>query len=311
MTNTDPSIPKRTGIVCIIGPPNAGKSTLLNSFLGEKLSIVTPKPQTTRNSISGILTTGNAQVIFLDTPGVHKSQETMNSYLVETVWQTLGNADSILLVLDACVYLDNKPKLDRELNKFKDPLFNTDLPLYIALNKIDLIREKSKILELLQHVNSYFTRAEIFPVSATREQETNYLLENLVSTLPPGQFLYPKDQLSTLPTRFFVTEIVREKIFLALKQELPYSVVVKIEHWEEISQKNQVIINCVIFVSRKSQKKIIIGKNGSQLKRIGELARFEIAEMLGQKVHLELWVKVKPNWQKDINFLKNLHSAEI
>jgi len=299
-----------SGIVCIIGPPNAGKSTLLNRFLGEKLSITTPKPQTTRNNISGILTTDNYQIVFLDTPGVHKSRETMTSYLVDTAWQTLWSADTVLLVMDGSRYVNKPFKLDHDLQTLKEPLQDTSLPFYVALNKIDLIPDKSNLLYIFKHVNSNFPRAEIIPISAQKGDGTDHLLQNLVHSLPPGEFLYPEDQLSTMPIRFFVTEIVREKIFLTLKQELPYSIAVKIEYWEEIPENSQVIINCVIFVSQKSHKKIVIGKDGSLLKRIGQQARLEISELIGKKVHLELWVKVKKDWHKDVNFLKALDSPE-
>ena len=301
---------RQSGVVCIIGPPNAGKSTLLNQFLGEKLSIITPKPQTTRNNISGILSTEHAQVVFLDTPGVHKPRETMNSHLVETAWQTLWSADTILLLLDASRYTHKLGKLEYELQTLINPLQNTKLPLYIALNKIDLLSDKSNLLRILEHVHAYWPHAEIFPISAQKGEETDFLLNHLISSLPAGPFLYPEDQLSTMPVRFFVTEIVREKIFLNLEQELPYSVAVKIEYWEEFPENNQVIINCIVFVSKKSHKKIVIGKNGELLKKVGHQSRLEIAELIGQNVHLELWVKVKKDWHKDINFLKTLDTPE-
>ena len=310
MNNERPDNQQKSGIICIIGPPNAGKSTLLNLFLGEKLSIISPKPQTTRNNISGILTTDTAQIVFLDTPGVHHSKETMNSYLVETAWQTLMSADTILLVLDASLYVQKPSKLDNDLQTLKTPLKNSGLPFRIGLNKTDLIADKANLLEILQHLNSFWPHAEIFPISASREQGTDALLENLISTLPAGPFLYPEDQLSTMPVRFFVTEIVREKIFLSLEQELPYSIAVKIEHWEEIAENNQVIINCIIYVSKKGHKKIVIGNKGQHLKKIGYQSRIEISDLIGKKVHLELWVKIKPDWNKDINFLKTLDSAD-
>ena len=295
-----------SGIVALIGPPNAGKSTLLNSFLGEKVAIVTPKPQTTRNQISGILTRSDAQIVFLDTPGVHKSPKTLNRFLVDTAWQALKGADCILLVLDSELYAKKPQRLEQDIAYLQKPIQRSALPVIIALNKVDLLADKKKLLPLMEQLQQLWPEAEVFPVSAATGRGIQELLTDLSKHLPQGPALYPEDQISTLPLRFMAAEIIREKLFFHLDKELPYSVAVEISLWEEDPEKDLVSIQATIFVAHKNHKKIVIGKGGQNLKNVGQEARLELQEILQGRVFLELWVKVRAKWNEDIRFISSL-----
>lgn len=297
-----------SGICAIIGPPNSGKSTLLNLFLGQKLSIVTPKPQTTRNRISGILTREDAQVLFLDTPGIHKSEKALNRMIVNIAWQTLAEADLILFVLDGSRYSGYRAmsRLERDLSPVFKRLKSHFQPLILAINKIDLIGSRPRLLPLIEHLAGIFPQAEIVPISALNAEHTTELLRLLIQKLPVNLPIFPEDQLSTLPMRFFAAEIIREKLILVLNQEIPYSIAVEIESWQEIPGKNLTEVHAVIYVARQNHKQIVIGKQGSRLKQVGREARLELSSILEQRIHLELWVKVKPNWYENRSFLQEL-----
>lgn len=296
----------KSGQVTIIGPPNSGKSTLLNSLLGQKLSIVTPKPQTTRNRISGILHRDDAQIIFLDTPGIHQTTQTLNSFFIETAWQTLTESDLIVLLLDTLKYKGKIDLLEKDVYPFLGPIQKQSLPLIIGLNKIDRLADKKALLPGIQKIHNLFSQAEVFPVSALTGENTQKLLEQIIKLLPTCPPLFSEDQLSLLPMRFFASEIIREKLFFVLEQELPYNLAVQVDHWQEIPEKNLVHISAVVYVARKSHKSIVIGKKGTRLKDIGQKARMELEEMMDQKVYLQLWVKVKPKWTEDRNFISQL-----
>ncbi len=300
----------RCGVVALIGPPNAGKSTLLNSYLGQKVSIVTPKPQTTRNRINGILHREDCQIIFLDTPGIHKSNLTLNRFLVETAWQALHGSDVILLLLDGSRYVDRPSLLDKELSPIVDPLKEKGDSLLIAINKVDKVKDKNKLLPVMDELKKYFPEKEFFLISALTGENTYELLEEIKSRLPVSPPLYPEDQLSSVPLRFMASEIIREKLFLKLEKELPYSVAVDIEQWEEDKEKNLTKIYATIYVAKKNHKQIVIGKGGQMLKHIGTEARKELEELLGTRVYLELWVKVRPRWNEDERFISNLYTRE-
>lgn len=296
----------RCGWVAIMGPPNAGKSTLLNAVLGQKVAIVTPKPQTTRNQITGILSDKEAQVIFMDTPGIHQLRGKMNRVLTQTAWQAVDSADVLLVVLDADLYARQPDFLEKDIKPIKAAIAAEKRPVLVAANKVDLLGNKSKLLPLLQTLAQLWPGAEIFPVSSVTRTGLPELLARIKNLLPEGAMQFPEDQLSTLSLRFMAAEIIREKLFLTLRQELPYSVAVDIEQWDEEPDRNLTLIHAVIYVGRATHKAMVIGRGGQNLKQVGQAARKEIAALVRSKVHLELWVKVREDWPEDFSFLHAL-----
>ncbi len=306
----------RCGWVALMGPPNAGKSTLTNALVGQKVAIVTPRPQTTRNRITGILTQKNAQIIFMDTPGIYatrnRTQGQLGKIMLRSAWQSFAAAHSILLVLDADLYLRKPDFLDTDLGPLLAPLIEEIRPVAVAVNKIDLFHDKSRLLPLLARLAEQLPRAEIVPVSALTEDGIDELRQVLTATLPEAPAQFPEEQLSTVSMRFLAAEIVREKLFERLYQEVPYSVAVDIEKWDEDPERDQVIIHAAIYVARPTHKAMVIGRGGEGIKAVGTAARKEIKALLGTKVHLELWVKVRENWLNDAAFLHDLgFGAEI
>ncbi|MCC8193222.1 MAG: GTPase Era [Deltaproteobacteria bacterium] len=296
----------RCGWVAIMGPPNAGKSTLLNSFLGQKIAIVTPKAQTTRNRITGILSDPETQVIFMDTPGIHATRGKMNRLMSQAAWEASKDADIILVILDAELYLRRPEYMENDIKPLLEAIKAETRPVLVIANKVDLVGDKSRLLPLMEQLHETWPLAELFPVSALNKVGLEGLLGKIKSELPVGEPQFPDDQLSTLPVRFMAAESIREKLFLNLHQELPYAIAVDIENWEEDKSRDLTIINAVIYVTRPSQKAIVIGKGGANLKKVGQAARLEIAGILGTKVHLELWVKVREDWTEDMGFLHSL-----
>lgn len=296
----------RCGWVALMGPPNAGKSTLLNSYLGEKVAIVSPRAQTTRNQITGILSEKDAQVVFMDTPGIHQMRGKMNRFMLQSAWQAMEGADVLVVILDADLYARKPHYLEKDIEPLIEAIAADERPVFVAANKIDMLGDKSLLLPLLEALHGFWPKAEIFPVSALQKGGIDALLGSIKKALPEGEAQFPDDQLSTLPERFMVTEIIREKLFNLLRQELPYSTAVDIESWVEDPNTGHVTIHGVIYVGRQSHKAIVIGNRGAQIKEVGATARKEIMELLGRKVHLELWVKVKDNWVEDVSFLRHL-----
>ena len=290
----------KSGFIAIIGRPNVGKSTLMNCLLGEKISIISDKPQTTRNRIRGILTRPDAQLVFIDTPGIHKPLHKMNEIMVKTALGTYGEVDVIMLLVEATERPGAGDKFIIEtLSKIKTPVF-------LVINKVDLIA-KERLLPLMQELSGLYPFAEIIPVSALK-QDLGGLMDAILKRLPKGPKYFPDDQLTDQPERFVVTEIIREKIFELTKEEIPYSTAVVIEQMKE--EPNLTSIHAMIYVDRDSQKGIVIGKNGALLKEIGTRARLDAEKLLGVKVFLQLWVKVKKGWRDDDHMLRNVGIIE-
>jgi GTP-binding protein Era len=296
----------RAGFIALVGPPNAGKSTFLNKVLGEKIAIVSPKPQTTRTSITGIHTTAEEQIIFLDTPGVHTARGKLNRFLVDAAWGALQEANGVILFLDGSRYAGNEKALERDLRPLASRIGSLGVPMAVALNKVDQIKPKERLLRLLADCAERWPGVELVPISARTGVGVDALLTVIREFLPLSPALFPEDQLSTASVRFMASEIVREKLFLALDQELPYNVAVEIETWEELPEQNMTMIGAMIYTSKNSHKGMIVGKQGQNLKVIGQQARQELKALLGTKVHLELWVKVREGWTEDGQFMTSL-----
>lgn len=298
----------RCGWVALMGPPNAGKSTLTNALVGQKVAIVTAKPQTTRNRIVGILTQKDAQLIFMDTPGVHalrgQTRGQLGKIMVQSAWQSFAVANCIVLVIDGDLYLRKPDFMERDLAPLIQPLSEEERPVIVVVNKVDLFHDKSRMLPLLESVAQMFPKAEIFPASALRRNGMEQLLELIRSHLPEGEAQFPEDQLSTAPMKFMAAEIIREKLFEKLYQEVPYSVAVDVEVWDE--EDDRVLIHAAIYVAKPSHKAMVIGRAGEGIKAIGTAARKEIRDLVDKKVHLELWVKVREDWVDDPQFLHSL-----
>ena len=298
----------RCGWVALMGPPNAGKSTLTNALVGQKVAIVTAKPQTTRNRIVGILTQKDAQVIFMDTPGVHalrgQTRGQLGKIMVQSAWQSFAVANCIVLVIDGDLYLRKPDFMERDLAPLIQPLAEEERPVVVVVNKVDLFHDKSRMLPLLESVAQMFPKAEIFPASALRRNGVEQLLELIRSHLPEGEAQFPEDQLSTAPMKFMAAEIIREKLFEKLYQEVPDSVAVDVEVWDE--EDDRVLIHAAIYGAKPSHKAMVIGRAGEGIKAIGTTARKEIRDLVDKKVHLELWVKVREDWVDDPQFLHSL-----
>lgn len=290
----------RCGYVAIIGRPNAGKSTLLNQLLDFKLSIVTPKPQTTRQRILGILNENDVQIVFLDTPGLIKPKYALQSAMMKIADQAIQTADILLVMIDVKSDEDS----DFVLGLFRNSLRDLNLPKILLLNKIDLVPKES-LLPMIQQFHESRLFKAIIPISALNNDGVDLVKQNLIDLLPLAERFYPEDSLTEQPEKFFVSEIIREKVFLYYGKEIPYSTDVIIEEFKERAHSKD-FIKAAIIVERPSQKSILIGKNGEALKRVGEESRKDIEHFLDRKVFLELWVKVKEDWRKNKSVLKNL-----
>ena len=289
----------KAGFVNIVGNPNVGKSTLMNRLVGEKISIITSKSQTTRHRIKGIVNTDDYQIVFSDTPGVVKPSYKMQEYMLEFSKSALVDADIILYVTDV---VEN---IDKNLD-FIDKVNKSDIPVLLVINKIDLTTQE-KLEALFDKWKSLIPRAEIFPLSATENFNVDNLYKRIVELLPEGEPFFPKDELTDLPSRFFVNEIIREKILQYYDKEVPYSVEVEVEEFKEDDKR--INIMAVIYVERSSQKGIIIGSQGEALKKVGTQARLDIEAFFGKKVFLNLYVKVLKDWRNKDSELKNFGYA--
>lgn len=300
----------RAGFCAILGRPNVGKSTLMNRLLGQKLAVVTPKPQTTRNRILGVKNREDAQVVYVDTPGIHKAKSSLNKYMVEQALSAAAETDVVLLLVEA-------PRLTAEAlqtafepgegnRAILEKLNNLRRPKILGINKIDLLVEKHALLPLIEGYSKLATWDEVVPISARDGHGVESLEAAVVARLPVGQALYPEEMITDRAERFLAAELVREQTYLLLSDELPYSVAVTIDKFEERADKKDVVIDAVIHVERDSQKRIVVGEGGKMVKEIGTRARLEIAKLLGVPTHLKLLVRVDPNWTQTAKTLRRL-----
>ncbi|MDF2939888.1 MAG: GTPase Era [Gammaproteobacteria bacterium] len=287
----------RCGYIGIIGRPNVGKSTLLNAILGQKLSITSKKPQTTRHQILGIKTEDNVQAIYLDTPGMHKHQEkAINRYMNKAASSILHDVDVIVFMIEGKI----GPEEDWILERLK----NVDCPVVLVINKVDLVKDKSELLPLIEAASKKLKFAEILPLSAQQKTQVEALEKSLAKYLPEQEFIYPEDQITNRSERFLAAEIIREKLMRSLGQELPYILTVEIDLFKE--EGGMYDIAATIYVERDGQKAIVIGAKGQKLKQIGTEARLDMQKLFNHKIHLQLWVKVRANWADDERMLRQL-----
>ncbi|QHT60299.1 GTPase Era [Paenibacillus lycopersici] len=287
-----------SGFVAIVGRPNVGKSTLINEVIGQKIAIMSDKPQTTRNKIHGVYTTNNSQIVFLDTPGIHKPTSKLGDFMVKSAIGTLGEVDAALFLIDASEGLGGGDRFIIEALK------KVNTPIILVMNKIDKI-EPEALLPLIVQYKDLHDFAEIVPISALQGNNVSTLLNVLGSYLPEGPQYYPADQVTDHPEQFVCAELVREKILHLTREEVPHSIAVAIEDMK-VQENGVVYIGAVIYVERDSQKGIVIGKQGALLKQVGREARRDIETLLGSRVFLELWVKVKKDWRNQERVLKDL-----
>jgi len=299
MTEQDKPAGFRSGFVSLIGRPNVGKSTLLNLLLGQKIAIISPKPQTTRNRILGIKNLPSGQIIFLDTPGIHRSGNLLNQSMVRTALATLQEVDVVCLLIEA-----NSPGHE-ENDWILENLQKVRKPVFLAINKIDLV-PKGNLLSIMERFSQKRSFEQIIPISAVLGEGVDILVRELLKILPEGPRFFPEDMVTDLPERFLAAELIREKVFHLTREEIPYATAVAIEEFKEREEKNLVVIRATIQVERETQKGILIGEKGKRLKEIGRLAREEMEALLGVRVFLELWVKVEKNWRDDPRALRRL-----
>jgi len=296
-----------SGFVCILGRPNAGKSTLLNALVGEKLAIISPKPQTTRNRIQGIVNIpkgngkdqGGAQIVLIDTPGVHKPDSSLGRKMMVEVREAMEGCDVVLLIMDATRKLDQRDEFAIQMLK------HSPTKVCLVLNKVDLLRGgKGKLLPLIEEYKKLHPFHDIIPISALKKDGLDILLKAVTAALPAGPPYFPPDHVTDQPARFMAAEIVRERVLVETEEELPYATTVIVENFEEGARLTR--IAATIYCEREGQKGILIGKKGQMLKRIGTSARLQLERMLGMKVFLELYVKVQPNWRESRGFVEEL-----
>lgn len=287
-----------SGFVALMGEPNVGKSTLMNRILGSEIAIISPKSQTTRNKIQGIYTTDQEQIVFTDTPGVHQPKNSLDKYMDTAAFSALQDVDVVLLMVNA------DTKIDANVQDIIKRLQTISQPLFLVINKIDLVHPDS-LLPLIKQYNNLLKFQEVVPISATQGNNVAELLKTLIKYLPQGPQYYPQEQLSDHPEYFVVAEIIREKILELTQQEVPHSVAVVVEQMNQrINGKLQ--IEATIYAERASQKKILIGQKGTMIKNIGIRSREKIERLLGEKINLQLWIKVQKNWRNDPLFLQRV-----
>ncbi|MBD3426631.1 MAG: GTPase Era [Candidatus Omnitrophica bacterium] len=290
----------RSGFVAISGQPNVGKSTILNGFLGEKVAITSRKPETTRDNIRGILSEDGMQIVFVDTPGIHKPHDLLGKLMLSRAQSTLMEADIILFITEKKLAFNSEDQLI--LSRLPKPQENRKVILVI--NKVDKVKDKKLLLPVIDKASKFYPFAEIVPVCALKQADLDRLLQVVRSYVPEGPFLYPEEQLTDRGEEFAVSEIIREKVFSNTYHEVPHSVAVVVDEMTE--EDGRMNVYATIYVERASQRSIIIGKSGSMIKKIGRAARSEIEKLLSMRVHLDLWVKVYEKWKKDPRGLRDM-----
>lgn len=289
---------RKSGVVALIGRPNAGKSTLLNKLVGEKIAIVSEKPQTTRTRITGVLTRPEGQIVFLDTPGIHRPVHKLNRRMMAFVTDALSSVDLVVLMIDATQPMGRGDQFVLDMIK------SSPTKTFLLPNKVDLMRDKTQLLPLIKRYTDEHEFSEVIPLSALKGDGVELLVEKLFGELPGGPLLFPEDEMTDQPERVLAAEMVREKILLTTGDELPYVTAVLTERWEEIEGLTK--IHCLIYVERASHRAIVIGKGGARLKEIGTAARADIEKLLGRRVFLNLFVKIREQWRDDERILNEL-----
>lgn len=293
----------KSGFVAIIGRPNVGKSTLLNYILGQKIAIMSNKPQTTRNKIQGVYTTSEAQIIFIDTPGIHEPKHQLGTFMTRIAEKTLREVDLILFLVTA------EERRRSEDFKIIERLVNVNKPVFLVINKIDKIHP-DHLLPLIETYRTKMNFAEVIPISALQGNNVNTLINEIIATLEEGPQYYPEDQITDHPEHFIVSEFIREKVLHLTREEVPHSIAVTVEQMKKRKDQDLIDVSATIIVERNSQKGIIIGKNGKMLREIGMRARRDIEAILGSKIYLELWVKVQEDWRNRRRLLREFGFSE-
>ncbi len=300
-----PSAAHKSGFVTLVGQPNVGKSTLLNRLLGQKLAITSNRPQTTRNRIPGVLTRPDAQVVLVDTPGLHDARRALNAFMVDVAHDALWETDAVALLVEAGIGKNGAVGVATIVRALLDKLAASGKPVFLVLNKIDRI-ETPQLLPIIDAWQSVFPFAGIVPISAAKGHNVDGLVDALVGALPEGPPLYPEDALTDLPERFIAAEMIREKAFRLLGEEVPYAIAVTIEDWQDRSMAGMIHIQALIHVERESQKSIVIGRGGKMIKKIGTQARLDLERMLGTRVDLRLFVRVEKGWTRSVKGMRKL-----
>lgn len=293
----------KSGFVSIIGRPNVGKSTFLNRVIGQKIAIMSDKPQTTRNKIQGVYTTNESQIVFIDTPGIHKPKHKLGDFMMKVAQNTLKEVDVVLFMINA------EEGYGRGDEFIIEKLQNTKTPVFLIINKIDQIHP-DQLLPLIDQYRAYYPFKEIIPISALQGNNVDTLLEQIESYLPAGPQYYPADQVTDHPERFIISELIREKVLHLTREEIPHSVAVVIDAIERRDNNQSIYVSATVIVERDSQKGIVIGKQGKMLKEVGQRARVDIEALLGTKVFLELWVKVQKDWRNKMTQLRDFGFRE-
>lgn len=292
----------KSGFVSIIGRPNVGKSTFMNRVIGHKIAIMSDKSQTTRNKIQGVMTREDAQIIFLDTPGIHKPKHKLGDYMMRVAKNTLSEIDAIMFMVNV------NEEIGRGDEYIIEMLKNVKTPVFLVLNKIDLVHPDA-LMPRIEQYKEYMDFTEIVPISALEGLNVDHFIDVLKTYLPEGPKYYPDDQISDHPEQFVVSEIIREKILHLTSEEIPHAIGVNVDRMVKESE-DRVRVEATIFVERDSQKGIVIGKDGKKLKEVGKRARRDIEMLLGSKVYLELWVKVQKDWRNKVNFIRQMGYIE-